>query len=611
MKKTLLTTILCTLLGACSQTPTSERTVSLDSKVLQILDDSVPSQQQLRALSDAYIEETLPLDPLSALFFGDYRFNHLWPNSITDAHIADVRQLNRKYLTALESIDRASLTGQDRYTYDIFRETLQTNIKRLDFPSQYLPVNQFIFSPHNLFIQLGAGLSAQPLNTVKDFEDFLLRMDGFVEWMDQAIANMRLGMEKGIVLSEPVVESMLPQMRTQVLDDPSASPLLEPLIARKNSFSPEDYARLESAYLERIANSLSPVFARMSEFLEHEYLPNARVSHGLGALPGGEDWYEFLIKTNTTLPLSADEIHQIGLKEVDRIHEEMNRVMKDVEFDGDLPAFFDYLETDQRFYYDSPEDVVEAYKEVKDAIQPQLHMLFSSVPMADYVIRAYPSSQAGSAPGASYIPGAPDGSRPPVLFVNTDNAKAQPKFGVESLSVYEASPGRHLQISIQNGIRDLPRIRKHSFYTVYSEGWALYAESLGRELGVFNDPFQYFGKLNAELLQVMRLVVDTGIHHKGWTREQAIQYMLDHSALLLPEVTAEVERYMILPGQALSYKTGQLTIQSLREYAEDELGKEFDIRVFHDLILSDGPLPMPLLERKVEQWVSSVQAHNS
>lgn len=609
MKKTLLAAIVSALVvSACSQTPSQVRTDPLDPVLVAVIQAQSSAQQQLWALSDSYIEETLPRAPLNAMFFGDYRYNHLWPNSLTDDFINESIRINKAYLAALQTIDRSALQGQDVYTYDIFQQNLQNAIEGSQYPAHYLPLNQFIFSPHNLIIQLGSGLSAQPLNSVKDFDDFLQRLDGFIVWMDQAIVNMRAGITKNIVLPEPVVESMLPQMRAQVLDDPTQSALYGPLKAKQDEFNSEDYQRLDSAYRDIITNRLSPVFARMSDFLEHEYLPNARVSHGLSGLPGGDAWYAFLIKSNTTLPLTAEEIHQTGLQEVERIHEEMRNVARQVGFDGDLQAFFHFLETNEQFYFDSSEDVLAAYAEVKQKINPLLPKLFATLPKADYVIRPYPEAQAKSAPGASYIPAAPDGSRPGVFFANTYNLKGQPKYGVETLSIHEASPGHHFQISIQNELEDLPRIRKQNFYTVYAEGWALYAESLGKELGMFTDPYQYYGKLNAELFRAMRLVVDTGIHAKGWSREQAIQYMLDNSTMASSDVASEVERYMIIPGQALAYKTGQLTLQSLRDYAERELGQRFDIKHFHDLILLDGPLPMPLLEQKVKQWVETVKA---
>lgn len=600
MKKTLIAVALC---GALSPM------LALSANNVTSPPSMVAAEQsqsaKLIALTDQYIEDTLPRNPINAMFFGDNRFNHLWPNSLAQAFIEEGVAIDKKYLSALKKIDKSQLKGQDIYTYEIFENNLTRNLEGSELPFHLLPLNQFIFSPHNFFIQLGSGLSAQPFNTAQDFENFLQRADGFVVWMDQAIANMREGIKLGIVQPRPVVESMIPQIQAQVIEDPSQSPLMGPLNNAGDKLSAEEKARLEAAYLDLIEQRMTPVFKRMADFLQQEYLPKARDSHGLAGLPGGKAWYEYMIKVHTTLPLTAEQIHQTGLKEVARIHDEMRAVAKEVGFEGSLDEFFTYLETDPKFYFDSPDEVLAAYTELKAKMAPLVSKLFSTIPEADYVLRAYPEAQAKSAPGASYIPAAKDGSRPGVFFANTFNLKGQPKYGTETLSIHEAVPGHHFQLSLQNEISGLPKIRTQNFYTVYAEGWALYAESLGKDLGFFTDPYQYFGKLNAELFRAMRLVVDTGLHHKGWSREQAIAYMLDNSTMVESDVTAEVERYMVMPGQALAYKTGQLKLQELRDYAQQQLGDRFDIKHFHDLVLLDGPLPMPLLERKVQQWVAT------
>jgi len=561
--------------------------------------------KKLIALTYSYLETTLPRAPINAMFYGDNRFNHLWPNNLTLDFIAENKAIAQKYLTALNKLNERDFTGQDEYTYKIFKQKLQTSIQGSEFPEQYLPVNQFIFSPHNMFIQLGAGLSGQPFNNVQDFDDFVQRMQGFAIWMEQAIINMRAGVKAGIVLPKAVVDSMLPQMQAQIFENPMKSSLFNPLMESDDKISAQEKTRLIAVYKEVISTKITPAFKHMSDFLQGEYLAHARDSIGYGALPNGKSWYEHAIKANTTLPLSAAEIHETGLNEVTRIHQEMREVAKQVGFKGDLNDFFNYLKTDSRFFYTAPNNVLAAFEQVKLKITPLVNDYFSVLPKSDYVIRAYPEAQAKSAPGASYIPGAADGSRPGVFFTNTYNLKGQPKYGIETLSIHEAVPGHHFQLSLQNEVKGLPKIRTQNFYTVYAEGWALYAESLGKELGMFEDPYQYYGKLDAELFRAMRLVVDTGIHYKQWSKQQAIDYMLVNSTLAETDITAEVERYMVWPAQALAYKTGQLKIQALREYAEQALGKNFDIQVFHNLILLDGPLPMPLLEKKIKTWVTS------
>lgn len=607
MKKTIIAAVVATsLLQACSSASVANNTVTVPQELQSLLQQNPTASQQLVALTDDYIEKTLPRNPINAMFFGDNRFNHLWPNNLTPEFIAEGVAIDKSYLAALQQIDYSSLKGQDLYTYDIFKQNLQTNLEGNVYPTQYLPLNQFIFSPHNFFIQLGSGLSAQPFNNVQDFDNFTQRMQAYATWMQQAIVNMRAGIKAGVVQPKPVVESMLPQMKAQVLDNPEQSSLMMPLKNMADKLPTADRQRLEASYKQIIAEQITPAYQAMVEFIEQEYLPNARDTHGYGALPNGEDWYNYQIKVNTTLPLTAEQLHNTGLSEVKRIHKEMLEVAREVGFEGDLKAFFTFLQTDPQFYYTDSEQIIAAYEGLKTKINPLLDKLFSVKPKADYVVRPYPESQAKSAPGASYIPAAKDGSRPGVFFANTYNLKGQPKYGVETLSIHEAVPGHHFQLSLQNEVTGLPKIRTQNFYTVYAEGWALYAESLGKEMGMFTDPYQYYGKLEAELFRAMRLVVDTGIHYKGWSREQAIQYMLDNSTMTESDITAEVERYMVMPGQALAYKTGQLKIQELRDYAEKALGEKFDVKHFHNLILLEGPLPMPLLEKKIKAWVKSV-----
>ncbi|WP_088329550.1 DUF885 domain-containing protein [Lacimicrobium sp. SS2-24] len=603
MKKSLIALALsASLLQACSNTA---QQVSVDPRLQDVMQSAQSADARLVALTDHYIEETLPRSPINALFQGDNRFNHLWPNSLSPEFIDEGHAITDKYLAALQQIDRSALKGQDLYTYEIFKENLEQQVQARAFPVELLPLNQFIFSPHNFFMQLGGGVSAQPFNTVQDFDNFLQRADGFVVWLDQAVINMRKGIEQGVVQPRPVVESMLPQIAALIHEEPTQSDLFTPLTKAKETMDKADYERLHQSYSELVGERLTPAFARLHHFLENEYLPAARTSHGYGGLPNGKAWYEFAIKANTTLDLTAQSIHQTGLDEVKRIHEEMRGVARQTGFEGSLEDFFTFLKTDPQFYFDSEEAVLAAYESVKSRMAPRLEKLFSKIPKADYMVQPYPPAQAKSAPGASYIPPAKDGSRPGIFFANTYNLKAQPKYGVETLSIHEASPGHHFQISLQQEIDNLPKIRTQNFYTAYAEGWALYAESLGKELGFFTDPYQYYGKLSAELFRAMRLVVDTGLHAKGWTREKAIEYMLSNSAMPRSDVEAEIERYMIMPGQALSYKTGQLKIQELRDYAEAQLGDRFDIKTFHNLILLDGPLPLPLLERKIKDWVAS------
>jgi uncharacterized protein (DUF885 family) len=367
----------------------------------------------------------------------------------------------------------------------------------------------------------------------------------------------------------------------------------------------EDRKRLAAAFTSTIEGKLVPAYRRLRDFVRDEYLPRTRTTVAWSALPDGEAWYRHYVQEHTTTDMTAGEIHELGLSEVARILAEMDRVRQQVGFEGDLESFFAHLETDPQFYFTKGEDLLQGYRDLKVRIDAALPKLFSVFPKADYEVREVEAFRAQAAAGASYQGPSADGSRPGIFYVNTFNLKAQPKFGMETLSLHEASPGHHFQTTIQQELEDLPRFRRYGGdYTAYVEGWALYAEYLGKELGLFTDPYQWFGRLNDEQLRAMRLVVDTGLHAKGWTREQAIQYMLDNSTLAPTDVESEVERYIAWPGQALGYKVGDLALQALRRRAEAELGDRFDVRDFHREVLSDGAVPMDVLEAKIERWIA-------
>jgi uncharacterized protein (DUF885 family) len=368
-------------------------------------------------------------------------------------------------------------------------------------------------------------------------------------------------------------------------------------------FSAADRQRLTEAYRAALAHEVLPAYARLADFLERDYLPAARSSVGWGDLPDGAAWYRWRIRGATTMDRPADEIHQLGLAEVARIRAEMTAVKDQVGFQGDLAAFFEHLQDDPKFYFNSEQELLDAYRDVKRRIDALLPKLFVDFPKADYEIRAVEEFRAASAAGASYQAPSADGKRPGIFYINTHNLRAQPRFGVETLSLHEAAPGHHFQIAIQQELTSLPRYRRFNGYTSYSEGWALYAESIGKELGMFTDPYQWYGRLSDEMLRAMRLVVDTGLHSRGWTREQAIRYMLDNSSLAESDVTAEVERYIVWPGQALGYKLGQLQITALRARAQSALGPAFDVRAFHSQVLRDGALPMDVLGAKIDRWI--------
>ncbi len=567
---------------------------------------------ELNALVEAYFEELLALIPIMATYIGDNRYNDRLPNSLGPEERARHRELNERYLAAARKIDADALEGLDRISLEIFLREREQELAAERFPNHLLPINptsaQLTPMPPLMALMpaLGSGTNAQPFATVKDYDDWLARLDGFVVWMDQAIANMREGIAKGVVQPRPVMEKVIPLLDVMIVDDPTRSDYYGPIRNFPASFTPADRERLTAAYTSTIRDELVPAYRRMADFVRDEYLPRARTSVAWTALPDGAAWYEFFVAKHTTTSMTPEEIHELGLREVARILGEMDKVRQKVGFEGDLPAFFAFLRKDPKFYYTHGEDLVAGYMDVKKRIDAELPRLFSVFPKADYEVREVESFRARSAPAAYYQPPSADGSRPGIFYVNTYDLKAQPRFGMETLSLHEAAPGHHFQVAIRQELTGLPRFRRFGGdYTAYVEGWALYAEYLGPELGLFTDPYQYFGRLNDEQLRAMRLVVDTGLHAKGWTREQAIAYMIENSTLAPSDVESEVERYIVWPGQALGYKVGDLRIQALRHRAEAELGPRFDIRDFHREVLSDGAVPLEILERKVDRWIES------
>jgi uncharacterized protein (DUF885 family) len=560
--------------------------------------------EKLAKLLDEYWEESLVLNPITATAIGDPRYNDRFPNSLSREFIAETKAFDERWLSRLKTVDREALAGQDRLSYDILKRDLEEDLEGFRFPGELLPINQFGGVP-SFFAQLGSGKSIQPFKTVKDYEDFLKRADGIVAWMDQAAVNMREGVKRGVVQPKIVMQKVLPQLEKLLVEPPEKSIFWGPIENMPKELGEADRARLSDAYRAAIKDKWLPAYRRLHGFIRDEYLPKCRDTVGLAALPDGAAWSGYRVKASTTTDLRAEAIHEMGLEEVARILGEMDAVRRQVKFQGDLKAFFRHLEADERYYFKDEAAVLAAYRDAQRRIDAVLPKLFDVFPKANYEVRPVEAFRAQSAAGASYMAGTPDGARPGVFYINTFNLKAQPNFIVETLSIHEASPGHHFQISIAQEVKDLPMFRRFGGYTAYSEGWALYAESLGKELGLFSDPYQWYGRLSDEQLRAMRLVVDTGLHHKGWSREQAIKYMLDNSSMAESDVVAEVERYIVIPGQALGYKIGQFAIRDLRNEAERELGPKFDLRAFHRQVLIDGALPMEVLRTKIREWIQA------
>ena len=560
--------------------------------------------EALSLLFDDHFERNLELNPLNATFIGDYRYNDRLANSNGPEYRAASEAMDQEFLQRLLAIEREQLGEQDRLSYDIFKINRELSLESNQFPSHLQPINQF-YAITNSFVQLGSGSSAHPFKTVKDYEDFLSRADDFAVIIDQIISNMKLGMQEGVTQPRILMEKLVPQVASQIIDDPRESAFYMPVTNMPEDFGADDRKRLTAAFEDKISNTIIPAYQRLNNFLGDEYIAAARETVGLYAQPNGEAWYAYMVRLRTTTDMTPDEIHQIGLDEVARIHGEMHGVMEEAGFEGDLKEFFEYVNTDDRFFYDEAEELIQGYRDMSDHIAELATELFDVFPKSEFEVRRVEPFREASASGGSYRSGTPDGSRPGVFYANAYNIKARGKWAMESLFLHEAIPGHHFQIMIQRENEDLPDFRRFGGFTAYSEGWGLYAESLGKELGVYVDPYSYFGGLNAELWRSIRLVVDTGIHAKGWTRQEVLDYMYANSAVAEVRAVAEAERFMAIPGQALAYKIGQLKIREIRDRAEASLGDKFSVKDFHTEVLKDGAMPLSMLESKLDRWIAA------
>ena len=553
---------------------------------------------------DDYFEEALQLTPTLATAIGDDRYDDVLENTASAQFWNRQREIDQRYLQRVEAVPVTGLSPAQRISRDVFVRDRRLSLEGQRFPERLLPIDQ-MDSMAATFAVLGSGAGPQPFRDTRDYDRFLARSRGFVQWADSAIDAMREGLARGVVQPQVAMVKVLPQLRELASGDVEQSVFWQPIKGLPDSVSPADRQRLTAAYREAIGRDIMPAYRRLADFVERDYLPRARTTVAWSALPDGQAWYQYRIRTQTTTDLGAHEIHAIGLAEVARIRAAMQDVLREVGFAGDLSAFFKYVQTDDRFFFSTPQQLIDGYRELKTRIDALLPQLFSDFPKANYEVRAVEPFRAASAAGASYMPASADGRRPGVFYINTRNLRAQPRYGMETLSLHEASPGHHFQVSIQQELGELPRFRRFRNNVAYAEGWALYAESIGKELGLFTDPWQWYGRLSDEMLRAMRLVVDTGLHAKGWSRERAIQYMRDNSSMAESDVVAEVERYIVWPGQALGYKVGQLRITALRAKAQQRLGAAFDVKEFHSQVLRDGALPLAVLEAKIDRWIDA------
>jgi uncharacterized protein (DUF885 family) len=555
---------------------------------------------------EKFYRDRLAFYPLEATTAGVEGYNDQLPIDVSEGYRKQVRDFYTQTSAALAQFDPSKLNADDRISYDILRWECDINLAALQFPDNYMSINQFWSLPLTLG-QYGSGSGNQPFKTVKDYDNWLKRIAVFPAWCDSAIVYTRKGLNSGYVLPKTLVVKIIPQFKELITTDPTKSLYYGPIQALPADFPPAEKTRLTEAYTNMIQHQLVPSFRKLADFFEQEYLPKGRSTSGYSDIPGGRERYNFWIKYWTTTDMKADDIFNLGQSEVARIRTEMEKIKADVGYKGDLKSFFDYVRTDKRFMpFKKPEEVTAWYAGLETTMKPQLNKMFGLVPKSKFEVRRTEAFREASA-SAEYSQGTPDGSRPGIFYVPIPDATKANVVGGESLFLHEAIPGHHYQMSIQQENTAMPSFRRFLWYGAYGEGWALYTESLGKELGLYTDPYQYFGMLSSEMHRAIRLVVDVGIHTKGWTREQAIQFSKDNEAEPEESIVSEIERYMAVPGQALSYKIGQLKILELRHKAEQTLGAKFDIREFHTQVLESGCLPLKVLEEKVDRWIKNKQ----
>jgi len=587
MKKILFLFALPVLFMACKNN-TSQNTDKGNSK-------------PLAALLNNYWEERMQLFPVEATGYGDNRYNDRLTITIAESFRDSIGRFYKKYLDAITKIDSAGLSRTDLMSYRIFVYEMQMGVEGLKYPTHYMPINQFWAFTLDM-PQLGSGTGNQPFKSVKDYDDWLKRLSVFPAWVDTAIYDMRKGIAAGWILPRTLVLKILPQLKAVVVKNDTSSIFYGPVKTMPDSFSAANKQRLIAAYTTAIDSIVDPAYTKLFNFFVKEYLPKSLATSGLKDIPGGTAYYKYCIRYWTTTDLSPDSIYNIGLSEVARIEGEMNKVKASVGYTEDMQSFFKYLNTAPEFFpFAEDKQVLDSFWGIKKAEEPQLRKLFDNTPKTKFTIRQTEAFRAASA-SAEYNQGSEDGTRPGIFYVPILDHRKYNVVGMTTLFLHEAIPGHHYQISLQQENTELPKFRRFLWYGAYGEGWAHYCETLGKELGVYNDPYQYFGYLSDGIHRAIRLVVDIGLHYRGMKREAAIKYMMDHELITEAEATAEIERYMAIPGQALSYKIGQMAITGERRRYEKQLGAKFNIASFHDEVLRDGCVPLDILREKMAEW---------
>jgi uncharacterized protein (DUF885 family) len=558
-----------------------------------------PEGERLHALFRLYWTYNLDEYPELATYTGDPGRNHLWTDHSLEAYDRRNREMEIP-ARVLATIDRGALGAADQVHYDLFRRNVEESLEGRRFKGEYMPVTQMGGVQQNV----AQTLMLMPYFQASDFENALARLEAVPTLVDQTIALLDKGAQTGTTPPRVTLRDVPDQVRNQLVEDPLTSPLLRPFLSFPPAVDTPTQERLRAAAVRAYTGMVAPAYRRLREYFEDRYLPRTRETIAARDLPDGEAWYAFSVRQMTTTRLGAEEIHHIGLAEVKRIRAEMDAVIARTGFAGTFQEFVAFLRTDDRFFYGRAEDLLVAYRDICKRVDPELPKLFATLPRLPYGVVPVPSYAEKSQTTAYYEPGSPSAGRPGRFFANTYDLRARPRWEMEALALHEAVPGHHLQIALAQELPDMPDFRRHGFYTAYIEGWGLYAESLGAEMGFYEDPYAKFGQLTYEMWRAIRLVVDTGMHALGWTRPQAIDFFTENAGKAEHDIVVEVDRYIVWPAQALAYKIGELKIKELRARAASALGPRFDLRLFHDEVLGAGALPLDVLEARVEAWIA-------
>jgi uncharacterized protein (DUF885 family) len=555
--------------------------------------------KQLYALFDAEWERGLNESPVSASYQGDERGSDKWDDNSLPA-IERRHKSNIAVIERIKKINRKKLSISDQLNYDLFLKRYEGRVERHKYKGYLLPINQRggIHTAHGFARVL-------KFKTVKNYEDWIARLNAFPQRMDQTLDLMKEGKRQNIMWAKKVLERVPAQIDAQIVDDPEKSPWFSAFKKFPKSFSDADKNRLREAGKQAVSSKIVPSYRKLKKYFVDEYLPASYPEAGIWQHPAGADYYSFLARSFTTTKMTPKEIHEKGLLEVKRIRAEMEKIREQVGFKGDLKAFFDHLRTDPKYFYKTPDELLQAYRAISKRIDPEVPKVIKTMPRMPYGVIPIPAQIAPDTTTAYYNSPAADGTRPGYYYVNLYKPETRPKWEMMALSIHEAVPGHHLQIALQQELGEVPNFRKFGGFTAFTEGWGLYSESLGEDMGLYGDPYDKFGQLTYEMWRAVRLVVDTGIHYFKWDRQRAIDFFMENAAKTEQDIVNEIDRYISMPGQALAYKIGELKMQELRIRATKELGDKFDLREFHDVMLLSGAVPLDILERNVDEWIAN------